>query len=163
MQKAPSHLVEDIEQKVLIKLWKNLPEFKLNHEKGKFSTWMSRVIKNTMIDELRSNKTRAQSQQKYKEEVVDNEEAPSDLEQIIEEEWKVYLTQKAFEKIEARFKGKAIEVFNLCMDDVSPEDIAKQLDLKRIRSTDSKKRVQTALREEIQALQHLLEGTSHHG
>lgn len=122
---------------------------------------MSRVIKNTLIDEIRSHKTRSQSNQKFQEEFLHQNNHSSELEELVEEEWKIYLTHKALEKVKVKFKGKAIQVFERSMDGEDADTIASQLDLKKNTVYRLKKRVQIALREEIQALQYLLEGTDH--
>lgn len=160
VNKAPSDHFEDVEQKVLIKLWKKLPEFKLNPELGKFRTWMSRVIKNTLIDELRLEKNRQRGTEEIKQQQQHQDSFHDDLDNKIEEEWKIFLTQKAIDKIKLRFTGKAMQVFELSMKDISADEIANQLDIKKNTVYRLKKRVQLALKEEIQGLQHTYEGSS---
>jgi len=159
LQHTPSALLDDVRQKVLIKLWQHLPHFNYNRELGKFRTWMSRVIKHTLIDELRLQQTRHIGLQSILEHQLHTMQSNDTLEQSIEEDWKIYLTKKALEKITQRFRGKAMSVFELSMNHHSSEEIAKLLNLKKNTVYRLRQRVQLALREEIQALQQLLEGT----
>jgi RNA polymerase sigma-70 factor (ECF subfamily) len=161
LNKAPSEHFDDVEQKVLIKLWKKLPEFQHNKDLGKFRTWMSKVIKNTLIDELRLQKNRQRGKEELKLEQQHRDTFNDDFDERIEEEWKIFLTKKALDKVKLRFTGKAMQVFELSMKENSPEEIATKLDLKKNTIYRLKKRVQLALREEIQALQLTYEGTQH--
>lgn len=47
-------IAEDITQEAFLKIWKNLHHYRL--EKGKISTWMFQILRNTAIDYLRKNK-----------------------------------------------------------------------------------------------------------
>ncbi len=44
--------VEDVRQDVLVKLWRVLPEFQLDH-RGRFRTWLWTVTRNVIIDWVR--------------------------------------------------------------------------------------------------------------
>lgn len=47
--------VEDVRQDVLVKLWRVLPEFQLDH-RGRFRTWLWTVTRNVVIDWVRRNR-----------------------------------------------------------------------------------------------------------
>lgn len=161
LNKTSVNHIDEVEQKVLIKLWKKLPEFKIDKNMGKFRSWMSRVIKNTLIDEIRLQKNRQRGIEEVQLQQQHQNQLHDELDEKIEEEWKIFLTKKAIDKIKLRFTGKAMQVFELSMKDHSPEEIARTLDLKKNTVYRLKKRVQLALREEIQALQFNYEGSQH--
>jgi RNA polymerase sigma-70 factor (ECF subfamily) len=47
---SSDHDVEEIVQRVFIGLWKALPRFELDKQKGRFRTWLWRVSSNAVID-----------------------------------------------------------------------------------------------------------------
>jgi RNA polymerase sigma-70 factor (ECF subfamily) len=50
---ASDHDVEEIVQCVFIALWKALPRFQMDRQKGRFRTWLWRVASNAVVDHLR--------------------------------------------------------------------------------------------------------------
>ena len=50
---VPSKDVDDLTQKVLLKLWKNLPEFNYQPHKCKFRSWMRVVVGNMVTSYFR--------------------------------------------------------------------------------------------------------------
>jgi DNA-directed RNA polymerase specialized sigma24 family protein len=80
-----------------------------------------------------------------------------EIEKIAEEEWKVHLTNLAFKKIEGSFSKKAMEVFRLSVEGVSPDEIAEQTGIARGSIATLKARVKTRFFKEIEILREDLE------
>ena len=54
----PPSDAEDVQQQILIQLWKYLPTFDKNREGTKFRYWLSRVARNQAISFIRKKKIR---------------------------------------------------------------------------------------------------------
>lgn len=119
-----SHDYEDLVQEILVQLWNNLKKY--DDSKGKFRTWLSTVIKNKVMSFLNS-KTRRENRELKSTEIINIHN--NDIENIIEEEWKSYLTSLALERVKTVFSGKAVEVFNMSMLEYSNEQISEKLDI----------------------------------
>jgi RNA polymerase sigma factor (sigma-70 family) len=146
---------EDLAQDVLLKVWKSLESMNLNKNNAKFRTWLSTIIKNTVIDFFKKEKGKNKNLS-----IEDNTieiTIPSDIDKLIEEQWQSHLSKLAFNRISKNFSGNAIEAFKLSYSGHSTEEISNLLNL----STDSvyvlKNRVKNKLIEELKQLQKEIE------
>jgi RNA polymerase sigma-70 factor (ECF subfamily) len=121
---------DDLSQIVLISLWKALPKFELDKNKARFRTWMSTVIHNKVIDYFRKVNSHNNKNSKFWD---DNQNqltiVQPEIEKIIQNEWEVYVVQTALERIRENFSGKAMQVFEMSMDNVPSTEIAEKLDI----------------------------------
>ncbi|MFD2257506.1 RNA polymerase sigma factor [Luteolibacter algae] len=148
--------IDDISQQVLISLTKDLPKY--DREKSRFRTWLSTMIRNLAIDHFRKTKSQMRRIQGMGEAVVfENMGKESDLDAHIEKEWSVYIVEQAMERIRTLFKGQAMEVFELSMEDIPASEIAERTGLAVSSVYTLKKRVKKALYLEIQELTANLE------
>ena len=149
--------MDDIIQDILLRVWKGLPNYEYKKDKAKFRTWLSVLIKNTILNHI------AKAKRKGRDSKVElNEEAlktisESDLENVIASEWVNYLTSKAMIKVEESFSGNAIEVFTLSLKGVSARQIAAQLGMTEDSVFVLRSRVKSRLKKEIQALKQEIE------
>ena len=74
------------------------------------------------------------------------------LENIIQNEWEVYIVHTALERVSPIFSGKAMEVFKMSMENVASNLIAEKLDLKLNSVNKLKNRVKERLLSEIAIL-----------
>ncbi|NQZ56191.1 MAG: RNA polymerase sigma factor [Lentisphaeraceae bacterium] len=123
---------EDLTQEIIIKLWASLQAFDLDNNRAKFRTWLSTVIRNTCLDYLQSTKSRKQREDNSARE--DGEFAifsviPSELDQIIDQEWAQYMLERVIEHLKQFFSGKAIDVFLLSCENKSVDEISQLLDI----------------------------------
>lgn len=148
---------DDLVQDILLRVWKGLPNYEYKKEKAKFRTWLSVLIKNTIINHI------AKSKRKGRDKKVElNDEAyfkmsESDLEDVIASEWVNYLTGKAMEKVKESFSGNAVEVFTLSLQGKSARQIAEQLDMTEDSIFVLRSRVKSRLKKEIQNLKQEIE------
>lgn len=148
---VPQNYLEDLVQEVLLKLWTRLDKYV--KERGKFRPWLTTVIRNTAIDWFSKEKKRNESYEElsaYQKTFQTINQ--SEFEKIIDKEWRTYLTNLAFERIQKIFSGKAIKVFELSQKGMSVEKIAEELDLTTNSVYTLKSRVKDKLIHELQIL-----------
>lgn len=141
---------DDLSQIVLISLWKALPKFELDKNKARFRTWMSTVIHNKVIDYYRKVNSQNNKNSKFWD---DNQNqltvVQPEIEKIIQNEWEVYVVQTALERIRENFSGKAMQVFEMSMDNVPTNEIAEKLNVAYSSVSKLKNRVKERLVVEI--------------
>lgn len=145
---------EDLTQEILIKLWKSLKKHQYNSEKAKFRTWLSTVIRNTVIDSSKSMKAREAYEAKASELKIDKQ---SDLEFWIEEEWREHLYNKVLKHLQKFFSGQAIDIFMLDMDGLSTDQISEELSIKKNTVYVLRNRVKQKFMNELKHLRSVLE------
>lgn len=144
---VPIDEANDLTQNILIKLWKNLPNFDYNPKIARFRTWLSRVVYNSVLTHLRSLKNKT-----VVVELDENLSVDPVINQMMEEEWENYISNIAYTNIKEIFSGKAIEVFELSLEGNSIEEIALKLGLKPNSVYRLRGRVKDRLKKEIDIL-----------
>ena len=91
---------EDLQQDILVKLWKRLKSY--DESKSKFRTWLSRVIRNTVLNYIRDNAKSKNILAPETENLLDPE-SENELNEHIQAEWEVYITNLALERIKNLF------------------------------------------------------------
>jgi RNA polymerase sigma-70 factor (ECF subfamily) len=71
----PRHEAADVVQEIFIKLFRTLPSFKLDHQRGRFRTWLWQITSTTIADWARQKKRRARLNEREREHQVQREEA----------------------------------------------------------------------------------------
>jgi RNA polymerase sigma factor (sigma-70 family) len=137
---------EDLHQEILVKLWAKLKSY--DQQKSKFRTWLSTVIRNTVLNYVKK-KDKADKILAPKGEALFYAESANVLENHIQSEWETYASNLALEKIKLLFSEKAIQAFKLSLQDMSVSNIAKELDLTDNSVYKIKIRVISRLKEEI--------------
>ena len=139
--------IDDLFQKILLRLWKSLPKY--NREKGKFRNWLSKVVRNEVLNYLRSANSVKFSLTSGEHAVVVDEPA---IDKLIEDEWEKYILKMALENLEKIFSGQAIEVFRLSLAGKSNQQISEQTEIKVDSVKVLKSRVKSRCVEEIKKL-----------
>lgn len=140
---------EDLTQEVLLKLWKKLSVY--SSEKAGFRTWLSAVIRNTILKFYEADSRRRVREDKSFLHFLSSSSEP-DIESAIEEEWKSYLTSVALENMKTIFSGKAIEAFEMTLEEINVDEICQKLDLKKESLYVLRNRVKTRFIEEVRHL-----------
>lgn len=124
----PQTEIDDIFQKVLVTLTNSLPTY--DQSKARFRTWLSSVIRNTALAHLRGEQA-YQKRMKNLEygDYLEQLDKPQEIEQLIEQEWAMYISGQAMMRVKKLFKGQAIEAFELALDGFSGEEIAQRTGL----------------------------------
>lgn len=126
LQVAPDDL-KDLSQDVLLKLWRSLPDMELGRNDAKFRTWVGTVIRNTVY----THSAKVSARQRRESMAAAPATVPSDLEDIIEHEWREFVIEQVLDRLRSSFSGKAMEVFMMTLDGQPTEAIASQLELTR--------------------------------
>lgn len=146
---------QDLTQEVLVKLWQSLKVY--SPEKARFRTWLSGVIRNTVLMYYRTNSRRLQKEDKAQFLNALQNEDESELETLIEKEWKSYITSLALQNIQKIFSGKAIEAFRMTLQEVPTKEICQKLDLQKDSLYTLRNRVKLRFVEEVRHLSRELE------
>lgn len=146
---------KDLEQDLLLKLWKDLAKFDISHERSNFRGWLSRVIKNVVLQFL--NKSKRSSTALDELSLLSDNSSDNELKKMIDAEWKAHIIKLAVEKVRTHFDGNAFKIFTMTMDGRSTEDIAHELNLKENSVYVLRARVKSRFQHEIRNLRSLLE------
>ena len=149
--------IDDLSQQTLIQLWKKLPEY--DHTQGKFRSWLSVVVRNLVLNYWRSQKSETNKNEKFfiDSETRSNALKPSELDNLIEGEWKLYIVKTALDNLRAHFSGQAIDVFQLSLEGLSNSQISDKLELKPESVKVLKSRVRGRCIAEIERLTQLFD------
>lgn len=153
----PHHDAEEITQKVILKAWKKLPDFKYDPGKGRFRGWLCMVTGNEVKDHIRSRK----KEMLISDMQADGEEVSFDdlgnvaiptIEKIADHEWRSYVAKLAWTNIESQVEDKLRKCFLMMTEGKTPKEVGKELGISESSTYVYKKRVQDKLRNEIMRL-----------
>lgn len=136
--------LDDMKQSILLKLWKNLPEFEYRPEKGSFRSWLCTVIRRSVYNYFRDKKNTA--------ELKSEDSVNAEVEKIAEREWMVHIASLAWDSIAEDFSDTVKETYVRLSNGESADDIAAILKITRGSVYVYKERVQKALRKEVRRL-----------
>jgi len=156
---VPADDVEDIMQRIMLKLWKQLPKMD-TYEIRRFRGYLSKVVQNSIFDFI---KIKTQQSKKI-DLLIAHPDAASlrtngspEIHEIAQKEWEQYLSNLALKNISEQFSGNAIEAFKMSMQGETLEDIALHLDIKSHSVYRLRSRVKERLIKEIRRLRLELE------
>lgn len=147
---------EDLKQEILVRIWKGIPNYEYRQGEAKFRTWLSTLIKNTMLSYL-DKRNRRHPDKLELNEVLYLPADQSSLEEIIEEEWSAHIMSMAMENVKEHFSGQAFEVFQLSLKGKTIAEIAEQLGIVETSAYTLRSRFKARLKKEFQALKEMLE------
>ncbi|MCM8534069.1 MAG: sigma-70 family RNA polymerase sigma factor [Lentisphaeraceae bacterium] len=143
---------EDLSQKVLLKLWKSLPEFEYRPNKCKFRTWLCTVVRSVVFSDLRAKNSRGKGYERFKADSDEDAYSLPEIEQLANQEWKSHIGKMAWENIKDCFTDKVIEAFMLFSEGLTTPEIAEKLGVEANTVNVYKKRVRDKLCKEINLL-----------
>ena len=143
----------DLEQELLIKLWKDIGKFDMNREDSNFRGWLSVVIRHEVYRFFRKNKKEVE----LKDSLLADDANESEIDRLIEEEWKAYIITLAIEKMKSHFDGKAMELFQLTLDGKGTSEIAETLNIAENSVYVLRSRVKSRFQNEIRNIRSFLE------
>ncbi len=142
---------DELHQIVLIRLMKALKQY--DQKRGKFRTWFAELVRREVLGFFRSQKTFQNSMPSLEAENVPEQSIDeSDLDQQIQQEWKSYMIQVVMGRLRTRFRGNAIEIFELGSQGYKTDEICEKLGLSHSTVYTLRKRVKNFLREETESL-----------
>ncbi|KIL47127.1 RNA polymerase sigma factor [Jeotgalibacillus campisalis] len=98
-------LAEEVVQEVFIKLWNSHSSY--SEEKGKFSSWLLTMTRNTALDHLRKQSSKPAVEFEERDSLRETAETPSDL---LEEKEKKLLIRRSVQKLKKE-QRHIIELF----------------------------------------------------
>ena len=140
---VPQDDIADLQQTVMLNLWKSLPKFTYDPEKGRFRSWLSTIVRRTVFAYFKSKKGR---------EEIEEIAVESELEKIAEREWKLHIAKLAWDNIKNNFSESVQTIYQSLTEGKAPEAIAKEAGVSRGTVYVYKERVQKALRKEVRRL-----------
>ena len=143
----------DINQELLLKLWRDLSKFDIDHERSNFRGWLSVVIRREVYRYLKKE-TKKSSQT---DNLDDKDIGHDEFEKMIESEWKSYITTLAVEKVKTQSDGNAFAILEMTIEGKSVEAIAAALNIKENSVYVIRSRVKSRLQREIKTLREHLE------
>ena len=147
------HEAEDLTQKVMVKLWKKLPEFEYRPGECRFRSWLAIISRSLLRDHKNLKQNKLNSKIEYDE--VPEVEISAEIDSLALSEWKTFISNLAWERISQRFNQQDLDVFLECSDkDIST--VATELGLAENTVYVYRKRVETALKKEIYNLNYEL-------
>lgn len=140
--------INDSLQNTLLKIWKELPNFNYNPERGRFRSWIYTVALNDM---------RTMVRKEVKRQSVEKESFLPDLnsnkfETELEDEWKVYISKKAWENIRVELNDVMREAFELYLQGLNSREISEKLGISEAVARVYKQRISHRLKYEIKRL-----------
>lgn len=147
---------DDLVQEILLKIWKGLPNYEYRKEQAKFRTWLSILIRNTMLNYLDKLKRKNPGKVELNEELVLSV-TESSIEKIIEEEWVSHLTSLAMRAVSEAFSGQAVEVFKMSLAGRGTREISEALGINEESVFVLRSRVKSKLKKEIKRLREEIE------
>lgn len=140
---------EDFTQTLLLKLWSKIPNFHYKNEKGKFHTWLKKVIYNSAMDFHRKTKKALKKLEGFPEQTPETE-----INMKVNEEWQNYTLTRVMKTIQTHFSGKALKVFQLCLEGWSASDISSHMDIKKDTIYQLRRRVKIKIINELKLLNY---------
>jgi RNA polymerase sigma-70 factor (ECF subfamily) len=145
----------DLKQDILIKLWEKLPSFEYEPNRSKFRTWVYSITKNTAISHIRSQSSEQKRIERYFSE--DESEKSSAFDKLFMQEWQLFISNKALERIKEDFTPQSLAIFKKCLAGADSAELAKEYDLQANSIVRIKNRVKEQLMLEITKLRTELE------
>lgn len=120
----------DLQQDILLKIWKNLPDFDYQPNKAKFRTWLYSVIKNLAYNHLSSRNSELKRIDRYFSLNNDCVVGSAELNNLMQTEWQCYITHMAMLQLRKTFNPQSIEIFEKSLRGDKVEQLANEYDLK---------------------------------
>jgi len=142
---------DELRQTIMIRLTRALRAY--NKDRGLFRSWLASLIRNEVITYLRNKKSFNNSMSSL--EVVDTPEElteESALDLYIQKEWKSHMMKIVMERVKNRFRGNAIQVYELGTKGYKPSEIAEQLNLSTTTVYTLRKRVKKFLKSQTESI-----------
>ena len=144
--------VDDLYQKILIKLWKKMPELDLE-KMNRFRSYLAAVVRNCVHDYFRT----MMRENRREEAFIEHESSMGarvsqpDIDRVIKLEWHNHVAAEAFKNISIYFSEQAIDVFKRSLtEDI--KEIAADFDIPLSTAYRLRSRVKASLLKEISAL-----------
>ena len=138
--------LEDCLQNTFIRIWELMPEFDYKPERGRFRSWIAQIA----INKARIYVRQATRRTNTKQSIFDLNEV--ELNNTLDDEWKVFISKKAWENIREDLNEPMRQAFELHLEGMSHRDIAEKVQITEAVSRVYKQRIIYKLKYEIKRL-----------
>ncbi len=149
---------DDVYQKVVVKLWKKLPEMDVQKMEY-FRGYLAAVVRNAVNDYYRKIQREVRRDEDFlqSDAFLNRQMNLPEIEQVIETEWHHYLAVESLENVSAFFSDRAMTLFKRTLgEDIKA--VAADMGIPLSTAYRLNSRVKEALRKEIDALSNFLDG-----
>ena len=149
------HDAEDVTQRVLLKIWKHLRKFEYDERKGSFRSWLGTVTCNLVRTYLKEPKRREHpvEDEALVDLVGDGDQLPAEMARMIDKEWKLFVSDRAWQNVKCDFSDSVREVFLAMMTGETAAVVAERFGLQENTVYVYRKRVVHRLQREIRRLE----------
>jgi RNA polymerase sigma-70 factor (ECF subfamily) len=152
------HDVEDIVQQLNISLWRTMPTFQLDKQRGRFRTWLYQMAANAVTDHFRKKGRRGKhetSQTEHTPEPVTIDESP-------DAKWAECERQQAYEQAREKVRAGSQEASWACFEryllaNRTAEEVGAELNMLPNTVRKNASRILAKIREEAQAIREEME------
>lgn len=144
---------EDVRQIVLLSMFRVMQTFHLSPERGRFRSYLGRVVGNA-IQRYQARPYRAVESQEPDLELLAPPVVPEHLDSLWESEWTDYHLRRALTAIRHSVEPRSMEIFERLLRGTSIEDVARDMN----GSVDSVRKVRQRIRNRLQVeIRHQLD------
>lgn len=143
----------DLRQELLLKLWKDIGKFDSERKNSNFRGWLSVVIRHEVYRFYRKNKR----ENEVLESIPLTSQNESEVDKLIEDEWKAYVTNLAVTKLKEHFDGSAMKIFQMTLAGKNGSEIAEKLQIAENSVYVIRSRVKARFQSEVRQLRSYLE------
>ena len=143
----------DLLQDLLLKLWKDIGKFDSDRKNSNFRGWLSVVIRHEVYHFYKKNKRENEALAN----IPLTSQNESEVDKLIEEEWKAYVTNLAISKLQEHFDGNAMKIFQMTLAGKSGSEIAETLQMAENSVYVIRSRVKARFQSEVRQLRSYLE------
>ncbi|MGH8046329.1 MAG: RNA polymerase sigma factor [Chthoniobacterales bacterium] len=154
------HDAEEVVQDVMVKLWKKLPEFQYDSNKGRFRGWLCTVTANNvkLLWQKKSNdldRLTPDEREDLTSYLHEIKTEPSH--EMAEEEWASYVVKMAWDKVQREFGENEKAAFEMLSKGAGVDEISQSLGIASSSVYVYKKRVTDRLKQEVARLNRELD------
>ena len=117
--------IDDLLQTVFVTCWEKLAEFTYDTGRGKFRHWLCRIAILTCKNHKRKFARRSELLSEHME--MDNSAVSPELEKLADEEWKLFISHKAWENVKQTLSGNMLSAYEKFLAGEDMREIAAQL------------------------------------
>ena len=149
-------LIEDLLQDVLVKVWKSLPNYEYRKGECTFRTWLCLIIKSIVYNFFRKKSTRNDAKNTDYDAALHalNAITEPEINIIAEKEWKIYVSNLAWNNVKDEFPKRCREIFEASIHEPSTRVLGERFNLSESSIRVYKSRVKNVLLREMSRLNH---------
>jgi RNA polymerase sigma factor (sigma-70 family) len=141
---------DDLVQAVFLVCLNKLPEFEYDSEKGRFRYWLSRITTWVCNNHIRKSNNRQKIL--YDNQSFFEQDLPSEIEIIADQEWKVFISNKAWENVKSELSDTLLKIYEKYLSGANYQQISQEMNMPENTVIIYKGRVEKKIIAEIERL-----------